>query len=130
LKFISDLIASDEFWSETPGTASYIYRDQLIGQIADLIKEGTKDDRHAFDQKLLPHAEKILLILAEKTDSHIEEDKDFMYLALNSPKGQVFSSMVNYSLRHSRLLGKDAERWVKPIKQYFDGLLSSPDLTP
>lgn len=130
LKFISDLMASDEFWSETPGTASYSYRDQLIGQIADLIKEGTKDDRHAFDQKLLPHAEKILLILAEKADSHIEEGKDFMYLALNSPRGQVFSSMVNYSLRHSRLFGKDAERWVKPIKQYFDGLLSSPTQPP
>ena len=130
LKFISDLLGSVEFWAETPGTASYSYRDQLIGQIADLIKEGTKDDRHAFDHKLLPHAEKILLILAEKTDSHIEEDKDFMHLALNSPRGRVFSSMISYSLRHSRLFGKDAERWVKPIKQYFDGLLSSPTQPP
>lgn len=130
LKFISDLITSDEFWSETPGTTSYSYREQLIEQIADLIKEGTRDDRHAFDQELLPQAEKILLILAEKTESHIEEDKDFMNLALNSPTGRVFSSMVNYSLRHSRLFGKDAERWVKPVKQYFDGLLSSPTQPP
>ena len=130
MKFISDLTASDEFWSETTGTASYSYRDQLIGQIADLIKEGTRDDRHAFDQKLLPQAERILLTLAEKTESHVEEDKDFMNLALNSPKGQVFSSMVNYSLRHSRLFGKDPERWVKPIKQYFDDLLCSPTQPP
>ncbi len=130
LKFISDLIASKDFWSETPETASFSYREQLIGQIADLIKEGTKDDRHAFDQELLPHAEKILLILADKTDSHIEGDKDFMYLALNSPRGQVFSSMVSYSLRYSRLFGKDAERWAKPIKQYFHGLLNSPTQPP
>jgi hypothetical protein len=126
LKFISDLIASDEFWSETAGTQKYSYRDQLIGQIATLIQEGTKDDRHAFDQKLLPQAEKILLTLAEKTDSHIKKDKDFINLALNSPKGQILSSMVNYSLRHSRVSGKDAERWVKPIKQYFNHLLNDP----
>jgi hypothetical protein len=125
LEFITDLITSDAFWAEAPETASYSYREQLIGQIADLITEGTKDDRHAFDQELLPQAEKILLILAKKTDSHIEEDKDFMNLALNSPIGRVFSSMVNYSLRHSRIFGKDIERWVKPIRQYFDSLLSS-----
>ncbi len=130
LKFISDLIASGKFWSEISGTVSYSYRGQLIGQIAYLIQEGTKDDRHAFDSSLLPVAEGILLILAEKTNLQIEEDNGFIYLALNSPRGQVFSSMINYSLRHSRLFGKDAERWVKPIKQYFDGLLSSPNQPP
>ena len=112
LKFISELIASGEFWSEIPGTVNYSYRNQLIGQIADLIKEGTKDDRHAFDSGLLPVAEEIVLILAEKTNFQIEEDNGFMYLALNSPRGQVFSSMINYSLRHSRLFGKDTARWV------------------
>jgi len=130
LKFISELIASGEFWSEIPGTVNYSYRNQLIGQIADLIKEGTKDDRHAFDSGLLPVAEEIVLILAEKTNFQIEEDNGFMYLALNSPRGQVFSSMINYSLRHSRLFGKDTARWVKPIKQHFDGLLSSPTPPP
>jgi hypothetical protein len=53
-----------------------------------------------------------------------------MYLALNSPRGQILSSMVIYSLRYCRLLGKTTERWAKPIKQYFDGLLSSPDQPP
>ena len=129
-KFILDLITSGDFWSETPKTTSYSYREHLIGQIADLIKEGTKDDRHAFDPELLSPAEKILLILADKTDSHIEEDKDFMNLALNSSRGQVFSAMVSYSLRHSRLFGKDTERWVKPMKQYFDGLLNGPTQPP
>ncbi len=130
LKFISDLMASDGFWSEEPETTRYSYRDQLVGQIADLINEGTKDDRHAFNPELLPSAEKILLILADKADSHVEEDKDFMNLALNSSRGQVFSSMVSYSLRYSRLFGKDTERWVKPMKQYFDGLLSGPTRPP
>ncbi|MFC2069793.1 hypothetical protein ACFLTB_01285, partial [Chloroflexota bacterium] len=130
LKFISDLIASEDFWSKSLETTRYSYREQLIGQIADLIKEGTKDDRHAFNQELLSHAEEILLILADKTDSPVKGEKDYMNLALNSPKGRVFSSMVTYSLRHSRLFRKDVERWVKPIKQYFHGLLNSPAQPP
>jgi len=79
---------------------------------------------------LLLAAEKILLILGNRAEFQIEEDNGFMYLALNSPRGRIFSSMVIYSLRYSRVLGKTTERWAKPIKQYFDGLLSGPTQPP
>jgi len=131
LQFILKIIAPDEFWNETHKPEKrYDYRVQIVGQIADLIEEGAKDDRHAFDSNLLPVAEGILLLLGKKTKHQIEEDNRFMYLALNSPRGRILSSMVIYSLRYSRLLGKTTERWAKPIKQYFDGLLSSPDQPP
>lgn len=131
LQFILKIITPDDFWNETiEPEKRYDYRVQIVGQIADLIEEGTKDDRHAFDSSLLPTAEEILLILGKKTKFQIEEDNGFMYLALNSPRGQILSSMVIYSLRYSRLLGKTTGRWAKPIKQYFDDLISSPTQPP
>ena len=131
LQFILKIINPDDFWNETNEPEKrYDYRAQIAGQIADLIEEGTKDDRHAFDSSLLPVAEEILLILGKKTKFLIEEDNGFMYLALNSPRGQILSSMVIYSLRYSRLLGKTTERWAQPMKQYFDDLLSSPTQLP
>ena len=131
LQFILKIITPDDFWDETNEPEKrYDYRAQILGEIADLIEEGTKDDRHAFDSSLLPAAEEILLILGKKTKFQIEEDNGFMYLALNSPRGQILSSMVIYSLRYSRLFGKTTERWAKPIKQYFDDLISSPAQPP
>lgn len=131
LQFILKIITPEDFWNETiEPEKRYDYRVQIVSQIADLIEEGTKDDRHAFDSSLLPTAEEILLILGRETKFQIEEDNGFMYLALNSPRGQILSSMVIYSLRYSRLLGKATERWAKPIKQYFDDLLSDPNQPP
>ncbi len=131
LQFTLKMITPADFWNETNEPEKrYDYRVQIVGQIADLIEEGTKDDRHAFDNILLPIADEILLILGKKTKFQIEEDNGFMSLALNSPRGRILSSMVIYSLRYSRLLGKATERWAKPIKQYFDDLLSSPTQPP
>lgn len=134
IKFISNLITTEEFWEETKGTERYNYRDQTVGQIADLLKEGTQDDKHAFDPELLPAAEKLLLTLAKKTESHIEpkaeEDNDFMNLALNSLRGRLLSAMVSYSLRYARLYGKDGERWVEAIKRFFQDYLSGKTQPP
>jgi len=130
LKFVLELIMSDEFWNEAQGTTSYDYRNQTIAQIADLIEEGTRDDRHAFETSLLSNAEEILLVLIEKTKSDTEEDRDFMFWALNSLKGRIFSAMISYSLRYARLHGEEEERWAKAIKQYFNELLSAPARPP
>lgn len=131
LQFILKMITPEDFWKETiEPEKRYGYRAQIVSQIADLIEEGTKDDRHPFNSSLLPVAEEILLILGKKTKFQIEEDNGFMYLALNSPRGQILSSMVIYSLRCSRLSGKASERWAKPIKQYFDDLLSGTNQPP
>jgi len=134
MEFISNLITTEGFWEETKGTECYNYRDQTVGQIADLLKEGTRDDKHAFDPKLLPAAEEILLTLAKKTEFHIEpkaeEDNGFMYLALNSLRGRLLSAMVSCSLRYARLYGKDGKRWVESIKRFFQDYLSGKTQPP
>ncbi|BAI79797.1 conserved hypothetical protein [Deferribacter desulfuricans SSM1] len=116
--FISDLISSDDFWNEE--YKIYNYRNWIISQIAELIEEGTKDDKHAFEPKLLQKAEKISLILAEKTESELPDMLDIVTSVLNSTKGKIFSAMINYSLRYARLYKTESEeRWIKSIKEEF-----------
>ncbi|BCD68812.1 SIR2 family protein [Nitratiruptor sp. YY09-18] len=116
--FISYLISSDDFWSEKYKFNNY--RDWIISQIAELLEEGTKDDKHAFEPKLLPKAEKILLILAEKTESEVPDMLDVVTSVLNSTKGKIFSAMINYSLRYALLYKTESEgRWIKSIKEEF-----------
>lgn len=121
LNFVIQIIESDAFWNEKYTGRSDNYRNWIVSQIAGLIEEGTKDDNHAFEGKLLPQAEKILLVLVEKTESDLFEMNDLITSVLNSSKGKIFSAMVNYSLRSARLAKKSqVDRWVAPIKAYFD----------
>jgi hypothetical protein len=125
LNFTSQIIESDEFWNEKYGEGSWNYRNWIVSQIADLIKEGTKDDNHAFDAELLPHAERILLLLVEKTESDLSEIDDIVTSVLNSSKGKIFSAMINYSLHCARLFRKEqGERWAETIKEDFDKRLN------
>ena len=125
LKFTLKIVESDSFWKEEDVTGRYNYRNQVISVIAELIKEGTKDDNHAFSPELLPLAEKILLILIRKTESDLPKMHDLVTSVLNSTKGKIFSAMVNYSLRYARLYRKEQEdRWVESIKADFDKRLN------
>jgi len=116
--FISKLLTSDDFWNEE--YKDYNYRNWIISRIAELIEDGTKDDNHAFGPELLPEAEKILLILVEKTKFDLPDMKDLVTSVLNSTKGKIFSAMINYSLRYARLYKREnEERWVNSIKEDF-----------
>jgi len=112
LNFMSQIIASNGFWDED-------YHD-MVSWVASLIEDGTTNDDHAFDAEFLPQAEKILLTLAEKTESDLPDMGDLVSSVLNSSKGKIFSAMVNYSLRYARLFKKDREdRWTESIKEDF-----------
>ncbi|MCK4241164.1 MAG: hypothetical protein KAX30_06040, partial [Candidatus Atribacteria bacterium] len=125
LKFMLKIVESDSFWKEEEVTGRYNYRNQVISVIAELIEEGTKDDNHAFSPELLQLAEKILLILVEKTKSDLSEMKNLVTSVLNSPKGIIFSAMINYSLRYARLNRKEQkDRWVESIKADFEKRLN------
>ena len=133
LTFILKIIESKGFWKEkytnkndklnnsvNAKTEQYDYHDWIISAIAELIEEGTKNDNHAFDSKLLPLAERILLILIERAESDFYEVHNLVTSVSNSTKGKIYSAMVNYSLRYSRLYMKDREdRWVDSIKKDF-----------
>lgn len=120
LDFILQIIKPDEFWNEEQAKGSRP-RDWLISQTADLIEEGIRDDGHAFDAKLLPRAEEILLTLVKRTESELTQMGDLTTSVLNSEKGKIFSAMVNYSLRYARLFRREqTERWVETVKEDFN----------
>ncbi len=121
LAFILKIISAKEFWEEEFDKSHYDYRNAIISQVSELINDGTRNDSHAFKSELLPEAEKILLALVEKTESTLHDMGDLITSVLNSTKGNIFSAMVNYSLRYARLNKKnDEERWIETIKVDFN----------
>lgn len=124
--FILALITDKSFWreSEKPG---YYHKRWIISGIADLIFSGTKSDKHAFESKNFRICEKILLILAEKTKSDIDESsEDIITAVLNAPLGRVLSAMVSFSLRFARVNKKETnQKWVLHISKYFDEMLTN-----
>lgn len=87
-------------------------------------------NKHAFDEKLLPQAEDILLTLVEKTKSDLSQMNDLLTAVLNSPKGKIFSAMILYSLRCTRISKrKKGQRWTERIKNDFNMRLNR-DIEP
>ena len=120
LRFIRQILSLEHFWS-VQYKVGFNYRNWILSTAADLIREGTKDDKHAFDAQLLPLAEEILLILVEKAEPSIFTPKDSSLDALSSNRGKVFTAMINYALRYARInedkLGDI--RWPQSIKVDF-----------
>ena len=119
LKFIHQILSSEQFWTES-SEEPFNYRNWIISTIADLVSEGTRDDKCAFDAQLLPLAEKILMILVEKAESSVSISKDLRFGVLNSVRGSVFLAMVHYALRYARINNaKQASRWPQAIREDF-----------
>jgi hypothetical protein len=120
LPFMKKLIEDGSFWSEEKKKGEYDYNRWIADTITDLIREGTKDDKHAFSPNLLPTAEKIILLLLKNVKSGMNMMSDLVTSVLNSSQGKVFMAAINYSLRHARLYSRDKEdRWVESIKSEF-----------
>lgn len=116
-----------DFWEVEYKKGRYNYRNSIITEIAHLIHEGTKNDDHAFDEMLLPIAERILLLLAGNVKSNLNIPDDLHSRIINSVKYDIFSAMISYSLRYVRInpdLSK-ADRWKKEIKEDFTNRLGN-----
>lgn len=119
LNFVDHMIGEQKFWEQKYESKSN-YRNWIVGVMAELIEEGTRDDRRAFDAQLLPLAEKILFTLARNAESDIVDIVDVVTSVLNSTRGKIFSAMTNLSLRAARLSKKEkGKRWRQEIEDYF-----------
>ena len=119
LEFIHPILSAEQFWTEHP-EERFNYRDWIISTTADLIAEGTRDDKHAFDVHLLPLAEKILMVLVNKPEPGVLILEDFSFQVLDSVRGKVFSAMVDYALRYARINNpKQDIRWPQSIREDF-----------
>ena len=121
IEFIGQIIEPEEFWTKEYGDKEYDYRRSIIGSIADLIESGTEKDRHAFDPKLMPRMEEILLTLTKKIPPERSELDYSINTVINTTKYNLLSAILSYSLRYARLHDKDKEvKWPEHIKSEFD----------
>ena len=118
LAFIHQLLSSETFWAEQQ-MPRLSHRNWILSATADLIAAGTENDNHAFDVSLLPLAEQILFVLAEKVKPSVTALKDLPFAVLNSSRGKVFSAMINYALRFARTSEKDGIRWPHAVREEF-----------
>lgn len=126
LNFIYRIINRDSFWRNNDKKERYNYKRWFVNSVADLITEGTRHDNHAFEPSYLLLSEKILLLLANKAESMVNDSDDIINAVLNSTKGRVFQAMMNYSLRYGRVYRKNKKsRWKESIKNDIEKRLDS-----
>ena len=118
-EFIHQIFSSEQFWTEHFEEPPN-YRDWIISTTADLVVEGTGNDKHAFDVHLLPLAEKILMVLVKKVEPSAFTLEDLSSEVLDSVRSKVFSAMVQYALRYARINNPKQEiRWPRAIREDF-----------
>jgi hypothetical protein len=114
LKLEDDNLGSDHKW--------------IVGSIANLIKEGTRDDSHAFDKRLLAKSKRIIFMLFQhigNTDDYESSNMNYPDYTLNSTEGKLLHALVNQALRTARVkTGKNKTvNWSKDIKGKFEIVL-------
>ncbi|MDO8996887.1 MAG: hypothetical protein Q7U77_09675, partial [Sediminibacterium sp.] len=128
LDFCENIIKQDRFWA--PGNAekmdSFVEDRQhgIVGCIGRLIEAGTKSDEHAFSEKFLEQAEKVILILLEKQKGkEFNLENDPVSVAINSPRGQCIEALINLTLRSCRLANKQSGSY-SAIWTHFEPIYS------
>jgi hypothetical protein len=132
--FITSYIKKEQFWKDEYvvekgdwlGGADHNW---VIGIIAELIQEGTRDDSWAFTEDQFDKAKEIIFYLLKqpKEDKEDKEITDYVTHTLNTPCGKLISSLVNLALRIARLNDKNGikaePRWSEEYKNKFDEIL-------
>jgi len=109
-QFVAHYINKEQFWNddfvvekdEWLGGATH---EWIIGTIAELIEEGTRDDSWAFSEDYFDKAKEIIFYLLREP----KEDKeitDYVTHTLNTPCGKLITALVYLCLRIARLNGK------------------------
>jgi len=113
LALCGELIAQTRFWEPEAAksrTSFVANRHWIVGGIARLIEAGTKSDEHAFDERLLDQAERILTtLLRQEKGEEFKSDSDAVSIAINGPRGRCLEALINLTLRSCRLSDKKIE---------------------
>ncbi|MFH0701793.1 MAG: hypothetical protein V2A62_05145 [Candidatus Woesearchaeota archaeon] len=114
LEFVLKTLQSDK--KENYG-AGFHYYDWFMAQACQLIEEGTKNDEHSYDAKLLPLSKEILIIMSKEIKAEICKEDDYITFTLNSIKGKLLEAMLDYSLRKARVENK--REWDTNIQEFY-----------
>lgn len=121
--FFEQLIKDPAFWAEeavvdhdlTPN------RDWIPSEIAEFLRAGTRDDKHAYLPDLLPRTWSLIGILLEHLEPVDAAREDAMTQAINAPKGKAIEALFSHALRACRVsdqtIGEHTVVWneMKPV---------------
>ena len=110
LEFCWALLQSESFWLMDASNQREVMdcsQPLVVGQISELIKEGTSNDKSAFDPSLFQITGKIIEHILEKQEGEPFADvRNSVFVAINSPRGKCVGALINYALRRCRLADK------------------------
>ncbi|WGL69892.1 hypothetical protein [Elizabethkingia anophelis] len=115
LNTVCQILESEEFWDSHNSDGEY--NRWFVSNLISFINHGTRDDKHAFNFKLLPLIKKILFIILDKDLSSVFDYHDLSMTVLNNSKGKVYDALFQYSLRLARVENKENERWDNEVKE-------------
>lgn len=131
LTFVSSVIAQKSFWAPEnakPREGLVANRYGVVSAIGRLLEAGTKTDDHAFDERYLGCAEKIVRnLLRNQEGAEFAIDRDAVTIAINSARGRCIEALINLTLRACRLQdrqndGQHVSAWMR-FQPYYDAEL-------
>lgn len=122
LEFLNEITSSQRYNDDKSQEKNFFTKS-----IADFIFEGTRDEKHVFDDDFLPLCESILLRLTANAYPTVTSDTTDVHTAvLNSPLGILYYALITYSLRFAKVNNKNKEeKWVNSIKAYYQSIIES-----
>lgn len=120
LNFCYTIVEPRSFWSREEE-----HRDWIVKKIAEIIHNGTKSDKNAFDPEYLPLAEKIMILLGSRDNSKLPSIMNLFTSVINSTKGSIYKAMISYSRRYAEV--RKERVWKEPMRRYFDNELDQAD---
>ena len=130
--FIAPYIKKGQFWGDKYvvepdtwlGGADHKW---IMGIIAELMQEGTRDDSWAFPEEHGEKARDVIFTLLKEPETEKEELTDYVTYTLNTPCGKLITALVYLALRIARVNGKKGIRkepkWDKQYKDKYDEML-------
>ncbi len=120
LKRDKDVIISEALKTqgEDSGKGQYIW---MVESIVELIGDGSRDDKRAFDPKYFDKAEQIfdLVLPLLKGERRPDTQRDALTYALNTTLGRTIMAYVTFSLRVARATQKKKENWGRDKFERF-----------
>ena len=104
--FFDQLLKDPQFWKTGEAEGLEVTPRWISDAIADLLHDGTRDDKHAYPAALLPRGWSLIKILVEHGEAVTEPSDDPMNRAINSSKGRALEAAFGHILRSCRLADK------------------------
>ena len=111
--FFKQLLQDQRFWKIDEANRESAQPSWITNAIADLLIDGTRDDKRAYPPVLLPSGWGLIRILVERGERISEPINDPMNQSINSTKGRALQAAFGHILRESRLADKQVGNHLK-----------------